>query len=145
MSAQDWDPVVLRKSKTGAKTKSAMAAAQRSGGVATEKKYGAGGNRQHGAAVSAAALDAETEAHELKRVSLTVGQAIMKARNAKGMSQKDLSTRINEKPSVVQEYEANKAIPNQGILAKLERQLGVKLRGKDIGAPLPARGSKAKK
>lgn len=37
---------------------------------------------------------------------------------------------INEKPQVIQEYEAGKAIPNQQIVLKLERVLGVKLRGK---------------
>jgi len=36
----------------------------------------------------------------------------------------------------VNEYEAGKAVPNQQILGKLERALGVKLRGKDIGSPL---------
>lgn len=63
--------------------------------------------------------------------------------------------KINEKPQVVNEYEAGKAIPNQQIIAKLERAvgvyqfdhkssclyffficiLGVRLRGKDIGTP----------
>jgi putative transcription factor len=47
-----------------------------------------------------------------------------------------LSTKINEKVEVVREYENGKAIPNQQVLAKLERVLGVKLRGKDIGQPL---------
>lgn len=37
---------------------------------------------------------------------------------------------INEKPQVIQEYESGKAIPNQQIITKLERALGVKLRGK---------------
>lgn len=45
------------------------------------------------------------------------------------MSQKDLAQKVNEKPSVIQEYEASRAIPNPQILAKLERALGVKLRG----------------
>jgi putative transcription factor len=47
-----------------------------------------------------------------------------------------LSTRINEKVEIVREYESGKAIPNQQVLAKLERALGVKLRGSDIGKPL---------
>ena len=49
------------------------------------------------------------------------------------------SQRINEKPQVVNEYESGKAIPNQQIISKLERAVGVKLRGKDIGTPLGAR------
>ena len=47
----------------------------------------------------------------------------------KGLSQKDCAQKINEKPSVLQDYESGKAIPNTQILAKLERVLGVKLRG----------------
>lgn len=34
------------------------------------------------------------------------------------------------------DYESGKAVPNQQILAKMERALGVKLRGKDIGSKL---------
>ena len=41
-----------------------------------------------------------------------------------------LSQLINEKPQIIQEYESGKAIPNQQIIGKLERALGVKLRGK---------------
>lgn len=48
----------------------------------------------------------------------------------KGMTQKDLAQKVNEKPSVIQDYESSKAIPNPQILGKLERALGVKLRGK---------------
>ena len=40
------------------------------------------------------------------------------------------SNQINEKPQVVNEYEQGKAIPNQQIIGKMERILGVKLRGK---------------
>jgi len=35
---------------------------------------------------------------------------------------------INEKPSVIQDYEAGKAIPNPQILSKLSRALGVPLK-----------------
>jgi putative transcription factor len=68
---------------------------------------------------------------------MSVSKAIQQARQAKGLTQKDLATKINEKPQVVNEYEGGKALnPNQQILMKLERALGVKLRGKDIGSPL---------
>ena len=46
------------------------------------------------------------------------------------LSQKEVAQKINEKPSVLQDYESGKAIPNAQILSKLERTLGVKLRGK---------------
>lgn len=46
-----------------------------------------------------------------------------------GLSQKDVALKINEKPSVIQDYESGKAIPNPQILSKLERTLKVKLRG----------------
>ena len=51
------------------------------------------------------------------------------ARMALKLSQKDVAQKINEKPSVLQDYESGKAIPNPQILGKLERVLGVKLRG----------------
>lgn len=53
------------------------------------------------------------------------------------MSQKDLAAKINEKPSILQDYEAGKAIPNPQILGKLERQLGVKLRGNSYSKVTP--------
>ena len=64
------------------------------------------------------------------------GQAIVSARAAKKWTRKDLAQRINEKETVVADYETCKAIPNQQTLSKMERQLGVKLRGKDVGQPL---------
>ena len=54
---------------------------------------------------------------------------MMTARQEKQLSQKDVAQKINEKPSVLQDYESGKAIPNAQILSKLERVLGVKLRG----------------
>lgn len=48
------------------------------------------------------------------------------------LSQKDVAQKINEKPSILQDYESGKAIPNPQILGKLERVLGVKLRGESL-------------
>ena len=59
------------------------------------------------------------------------------------LSQKDLAAKVNEKVSVLQDYESGKAIPNPQILGKLERNLGVKLRGNDIGKKLEAPGKKS--
>ena len=56
-------------------------------------------------------------------------KAMQTARMELKLSQKDVAQKINEKPSVLQDYESSKAIPNAQILAKLERVLGVKLRG----------------
>jgi putative transcription factor len=59
------------------------------------------------------------------------------------MTQVQLAQQICEKQQVINEYEQGKVIPNQQILGKLERALGVKLRGKDIGQPLAPRGKSA--
>lgn len=83
-----------------------------------------------------AKLDREDDVAPPPKVAPTVGKTIGQARQAKGLTQKDLGSKINEKPSVIQEYESSKAIPNPQVLAKMERVLGVKLRGKDIGAPV---------
>ena len=49
------------------------------------------------------------------------------------MTQKELSTKINEKPQVINEYESGKCIPDNAVLGKIERAIGIKLRGKDKG------------
>lgn len=110
--------------------------------VSTDSKYGAGGNRQGGTSLNTAKLDGETEELKHKTVDLSVGKLIAQGRQAKEMSQKDLATKICEKPQVVTEYEQGKALPNQQILAKMERALGMKLRGKDKGQPLEPKGKK---
>lgn len=76
-----------------------------------------------------AKLDRSDDVAPPSRVAPSVGKAIGQTRQAKGLTQKDLAVRINEKPSVIQEYESGKAIPSAQILAKMERILGVKLRG----------------
>lgn len=67
---------------------------------------------------------------------MDVGKLIQQGRQAKGLTQKDLATKINEKPQVITDYEAGRGIPNNVILGKIERAIGLKLRGKDRGLPL---------
>ena len=81
-------------------------------------------------------IDRETDIVKPKKLDLNVGKAIQQGRQAKNFTQKDLATKINEKPTIVNDYESGRAIPNQQILAKMERALGIKLRGKNIGEAL---------
>ncbi|KAG0048042.1 multiprotein-bridging factor 1 [Gryganskiella cystojenkinii] len=136
-----WDEqIVLKKRSDHAKvTRSAsdINAARRAGAVvATEKKVVS--NAGHvGEDFRRIAKVAETdEIIAPKAVSMDVGKAIAKARMELELNQKQLATLVNEKPTVINDYEAGRAVPNQQILGKLERALKVKLRGKEIGSPL---------
>eukprot|EP00121_Abeoforma_whisleri_P003663 Awhi_evm1s3297 len=143
----DWDhQIIIRKKPqraADARSSKNVNEAKRSGGVDTSKKFNAGGNKQR-AGGSNAALIEDSDELKVKKVNPTASKAIQQARNAKGMTQKDLATKINEKPTVVTDYENGRGIPDQQILGKMERALGVKLRGKDIGQPLPTRAPKKK-
>ncbi|KAJ7043302.1 multi protein bridging factor 1-domain-containing protein [Mycena alexandri] len=119
-------------------------AARRSGAVVgTDKKVTAGGNKAHQGTdhQRIAKLDRENEVAPPAKIAPSVGRAIQDARMELKLSQKDVAQKINEKPSVLQDYESSKAIPNAQILGKLERVLGVKLRGADIGKKLEAKKS----
>ena len=135
---QDWEPVVLRRAKPKAadlKSTKAVNQALRSGApVESVRKAAAGTNKNSSAAAAAARkLDEMTEPAGLERLGAEVRAAIQKARVAKGWSQAELAKRINERAQVVQEYESGKAVPVQAVLAKMERALEVKLRGKAVG------------
>ncbi|XP_077298888.1 multiprotein bridging factor 1 [Arctopsyche grandis] len=125
------------------KTESAVNAARRQGvAVDTQHKFGGGSNRQHQVTKSTAKLDRETELLKHDTVTHDLGKLMMQARQAKGMSQKDLATKICEKPQIVNDYEAGRGLPNNLVIGKIERALGVKLRGKDRGTNLPPPGAK---
>ncbi|XP_060186036.1 multiprotein-bridging factor 1c [Lycium barbarum] len=133
---QEWEPVVLHKPKTKAqdlRDPKAVNQALRTGAqVQTVKKFDAGLNKKAAAAaVNARKLDEAAEPAALEKVPVDVRQAIHKARIEKKMSQADLAKQINERTQVVAEYENGKAVPNQLVLGKMEKVLGVKLRGKN--------------
>jgi putative transcription factor len=133
---QDWTPVVVHKRPVkgaDARDPKVIAAAIRAGAeVQTVRKFDAGSNKKQSGAPSlnTRKLDEETEPAALERVSLEVKHRIQKARLDKKLTQAQLGQMINERPQVVQEYESGKAIPSQQVLTKMERALGVKLRGK---------------
>lgn len=144
----DWDAVTVvgRKAKVGGssgpkerviKSASQINAARRTGAITSvDKKYGIGNSRSDPEGQRLTRIDRSDEIIVPKKIEASVGKAIQKGRQEKGLSQKDLATKINEKPTIVNDYEAGRGTPNQQILAKMERALGIKLRGKDIGGPL---------
>ncbi len=148
MSNQDWDSVTIIGSRakvggggpraTVAKSNSAINTARRSGNVvAVEKKYQTG-NKQNvdTEGQRLAKVDRDNEVAPPAKLDMSVGKVISAARSEKKLTQKDLAVRVNEKANVINDYEMGRVVPNQQLLGKLERVLGVKLRGKAIGQPL---------
>jgi len=140
LKPNDHSQVVLgKKQPTGSQLRSTKAVnqAQRKGlEISTTKKQNAASNKQHTQPQNALKLDSTDDIVKVKTVDMSVGKIIMQARQERGLTQKDLATRISEKPQVVVDYEAGKAVTNNQILTKLERALNTKLRGKDKGKPL---------
>ncbi|VDL30103.1 unnamed protein product [Hymenolepis diminuta] len=109
--------------------------------IHTEKKFAAGSNKQHDIK-NLNKLEEDTEDFHHAHVSSDVSRLIAQGRQNTGLTQKELATKINEKPSIIADYEQGRAIPNQTILGKLERALNIKLRGKEKGAPLVSKTKK---
>ncbi|RKO96244.1 hypothetical protein CXG81DRAFT_14221 [Caulochytrium protostelioides] len=146
--SDSWDhQTVIRKTPVNAaasRATTAVNSARRSGAevVTDRRNVQANAKTQHDSA-KASKIDRETENFHVARVPPTVGKTIASARLAKSMTQKELANKIQEKTVIVTEYESGRAVnPDQKILGKMERALGVKLRGKDIGQPLGKPGPK---
>lgn len=141
-----WDSVTVLKKKTAPppNKKVAVNKAMQSGEkVDLQKKYNAATNKHQGTSLNTARLDAETEKLSHNKVGLDVGRLIQQARASKNWKREEFATKICEKAQVVTDYENGSAIPNNQILSKMERTLGIKLRGKEKGQALaPPSGPK---
>jgi len=105
MNHQDWNPVVIH----GAKHSVSRPA------------------RPHREVTKEQKLD-QMELGTHKKVGLTMAKAIQNGRIAKGFkTQKDLAVAIGVPANIINSYESGKAIPDNAILQKLRRVLGVKL------------------
>jgi putative transcription factor len=60
------------------------------------------------------------------------GSRIRDARSKKGLSQKDLAMKINEKLTVLSKIEVGQMRPDDRMVGKLEKELGIKLREKVV-------------
>lgn len=143
----DWDSVTVIKKRAAPVTNKKTAinkAIQQGETVDLQKKYNAGANKHHGTSLNTAKLDAETEKLSHNKVGLDTGRLIQQMRAAKNWKREEFATKICEKVQVVTDYENGSAIPNNQIFSKMERALGVKLRGKDRGTPLAPPAPKAK-
>ena len=81
------------------------------------------------AQIRAAKLERDNESTKVETVSNELKTLIIKGRNAKNLTQKQLANMVQMKPSDIQLYENGKAIPKHQDIMKLQRALGVKLTG----------------
>ena len=112
MDGQNWEPTVLRKAGTG-------------GGAAGGG--GGGGASASATGIKLARLDEDTTTFKHASVPLELARAIQAGRAAKGWKQAELAAAVQLPPAVVTAYESGKGTPNNEVIAKLERALGVKL------------------
>jgi putative transcription factor len=71
--------------------------------------------------------DVYTQAGELE-LAEDFPARIRKAREARGWKQADLGAKINEKASVIAKLESGAIRPGDGLVRKLERELGIRLK-----------------
>ena len=72
-------------------------------------------------------LDNETESFEHKKLDTSFKVEMQKARLKAKITQKELATRLNVKPSVIHSYETGTCIPNNAFIAKIDNILKCKL------------------
>ena len=127
MEHQDWNVISYAGNKPRAQRgQKAVNEAHRKGQAVEGVKKGRV-NQQHSGPTNYRQLAETNDVHATPTVGHDFKMAMQKARCAKGISQKDLATRVNEKQGVIADYESGRAIPNPGIISKIERVLGTHL------------------
>nr|QDY52408.1 helix-turn-helix [Mimiviridae sp. ChoanoV1] len=123
ITEQDWEPLILRKKKI--KTTQDKQNALRNGNTEVKEK-----NTNKGEADLMRKLENDMENLKVETVNKSISKTIMETRQKLKLKQKDLATKINVQPQVIQQLENGKAKPDINILKKLERVLKCKLTGK---------------
>ena len=129
MEHQNWNYTVLSKNKKISSKKLSKNPSSQ-GNVEIIRKTSGHGSKMH--------KILEKDEIGVPKLGLDFKIAMLKARNAKGLTQKQLAHRIAVKETIVKSYESGKAVPQNHIIQKIEKVLGVKL-------PRPPKKKKAKK
>ena len=124
---QDWNQITFTGSVGKAKKgeKAVQDAYRKGNEVETIRKNV--GNSNRGPPVNMRKLADETDVVPVAELPHEFKMAMQKARVSANLSQADLAKRINEKQSVVNEYENGRAVPNPQVIVKIERALNCRL------------------
>ena len=101
---------------------------QQKGIANVQKKVGAVKNVNRSQDTVARVLEKDTGNYSVQRSGPKMGKEIIKKRNELGLTQKDLGLKIDEKASLVSEYEQGLAIPNLKVITKFEKALDCQLK-----------------
>nr|CCC94486.1 conserved hypothetical protein [Trypanosoma congolense IL3000] len=154
VTGQDWEPQVfnfqnkgvVQQRSTRVSETEANRALQKGGNVdVIRKEYFRPNAQKVGPGANAKRLEEDNETLEVKRIDNSLRMSIQKARQAKGWTQQELAQRISERAGVVTEYENGKAVIEERVVVKMERALGVHLRGAKAGQPFSSAKPPAKK
>ena len=129
MEHQNWNYTVLSKNKKVSSKKLAKNPSGR-GNVEIIRKTSGHGSKMH--------KILERDEIGVPKLSAEFKIAMVQARNAKGLTQKELAHRIAVKDTIIKNYENGKAVPQNGVIQKIEKVLGTKL-------PRPPKKKKSKK
>jgi len=117
MSHQDWTPVIFSKPKFSKDEKAVnKRVAMRRGQTKIVAK------RKDNSKINK--LENETENMKHEKITVHFGKALMQARMAAKMTQKQLAQKLNVKSTIIQNYEKAKGIPNARLVQQLEKILG---------------------
>lgn len=79
-----------------------------------------------------------------EELAMDFPKRIRRARSSMGLSQEELAKKLNEKKSVVAKLETGDMVPDDKLLKKLERTLGISLKEKVSSTAPPKRGGESK-
>lgn len=127
MQHQDWTPIVIGRNKQSSNRSnhSNQPINQRS----TNQQFTNQQFINRPSKQIQAALNNDGMPNRIEKIDKKISQNIQNARNALGISRKELAQKINEKETLVAEYENGIAIPSATILNKIDKVLKTKVRG----------------